>query len=110
MNRQLTDIDREALDAERATDSYREFLEGILDHSTTRTARAVAALNDARDEAMVDAAIAVRAKFGKTATANRLGISRPTLDDWLAKVDGDPDLAARVDQHELFVARRLHRT
>lgn len=105
----LTDTERATLDAERCTDDYRDFLNGILAHSTTRTAKAVAELNNARDDAMVDAAIAVRAKYGKTATANALGISRPTLDDWLAKVADDPHLTERVAQHELFVARRLHR-
>lgn len=109
MTRELTDTERELLAAEHSTDEYRDFLAGILEHSGISVAQAQAALNDAERSRRVDAVIAVRAGFGKTATANKLGISRPTLDAWIKAVESEPSEMKSVLDHELFVARRLHK-
>lgn len=110
MTNDLTPAEREVFAAEQGGDDYREFLDETLGHAIKRIRNAQAALNDARVSAQVDAVIAVRAGHTKVATANRLGISRPTLDEWLNAVESEPDLMARVTQHEQFVARRLHKT
>lgn len=64
------------------------------------------ALTDRRRR--INAVLAVRSGIQKTDVAERLGISRPTLDAWIAKVEATPDEMADVEGTE-YVARRTAR-
>lgn len=93
--------------AYQATNDYQEFLsEGLLAHAQA-VRKAQAALDVAEHERRVLAMIAVRAKTPKIKVAELLGVSRPTLDAWLATVENTPDEMDAVLKHEYFVAREL---
>jgi len=84
-----------------AVDFYYE----ILDHSRRLVRRAQQEINSAERTRRINAAMSVRAGVPKIDIANRLAISRPTLDAWLAMVDSTPDELAEVDEHFGFVGR-----
>jgi hypothetical protein len=89
------------------TSLYREFIAETLKHSSNCVRDAQAAMNEAESRRRVDAAVAIRAGYSKVATANALGVSRPTLDQWLSIVENDPAEMGSVLQHEQFVTRQM---
>ena len=77
----------------------------FLDHAAKQVSKAKDALAQAERKSRIDATLAVRGGVEKTAIAACLGISRPTLDAWIAKVETTADEIADVEQSEYFVAR-----
>lgn len=91
----------------RRSNDYREFLDDLLDGTRAAVEKAQLALDEAERGRRVGAAIAVRAGYGKTAVANRLGVSRPTLDAWLRISQNSADEIESVQSHERFVDRQV---
>lgn len=80
-----------------------DFYYEILDHSRRLVRRAQQEINSAERTRRINVAMAVRAGVPKIDIANRLAISRPTLDAWLKMVDSTPDEVAAVDEHFRFL-------
>lgn len=94
------DVTDDELRAYQRSTQYRGLVTELLDDGREGVAKAQAALNEAESRRRVNALIAVRAGLPKTTVANKLGVSRPTLDAWLAAANADPDVAAEVLLHE----------
>lgn len=82
----------------------------LLQHAGRRVAKAKEELDLAERARRIDAVIAVRLGFEKTATAAELGITRPTLDAWIDRVASTADEQKEVDQHFALIARREAKT
>jgi hypothetical protein len=95
--------------AVRVAEEWRPIYRDAVDYDRTRVDQAQAALNDAERQRRLNAAIAVHYGAGKTEIANRLGVSRPTLDRWLAQVADTPDEAAQLQLTLDLNRRRLER-
>jgi len=84
-----------------------DFYYEILDHSRRLMRRAQQELNSAERTRRINVAMAVRAGVPKIDIANRLAISRPTLDAWLSMVNSTPDELAAVDEHFRFLEQHF---
>lgn len=82
-----------------------DYLTEILAHDAERVAKAEEAVALAERTRRINAAYAIRCGYEKTAASAELGISRPTLDAWIARVESTPDEAAELDQRAKFEAR-----
>lgn len=82
------------------TDITREERLELLQHTAKQVDDAQNELNNAELRRRIEAAVSVRAGVPKTAVANTLHVSRPTLDAWLGMVESTPDEMAEVEDYE----------
>lgn len=98
--RTWNDVTDDELRAYQRSTQYVGLATELLDDAAEGVVKAQAALNKAETRRRINALICVRAGMSKTIVANKLAVSRPTLDAWLAAANADPDEVAEVVQHE----------